>query len=770
VGGLSARLAVADNPGLSGPSWYGPETPDGQGMVSWTVTGLTANRPYWWAVEVDGVLDTDWSGRFRTHPPVGVPASFTFAASSCAGYAGTTPGSEYIASQVSNHPVFDTILQADPLFLAHIGDMHYRNISTADAAAYRQAYDDVLTFNGTLGAQARQGRLYRNVPLVYTWDDHDYGPNNADGTYVGRETAAAVYRERVPHYPLPSAQGCYHSFQVGRLLFVMLDCRYFRSPSTTPDGPDKTMLGSEQIAWLQHVLTTSTADVLVVSSPVEWLGNPADGWDNWRGYSYERGVITQLFRDTGWANRMIMLAGDRHSMGMCSGGIVNPWGGWPVYMYSSLDSHYGTTTTDPYYDLGLSPGRGRYGLISVEDDGTQITITNRGFIGSDVWRSHSYSVGAPIPSPPLPPPTPAVARDSVTWLGCDLVSGRIIAELPEITGRISRVLGAYTSASLTLPIPLAGPGAQPISVIEAATRQSETMIVAVVNDVPTWAGIVLVRQGGSEGVLRLGCVTLEGYLNRRFVRNHTWQGMDEAAVIAAGLAADANIEGINLIIDAPATGRKRDRSYADQDDKVVYSALRELMAVENGPEWTIDLDWADAGRTAIAKILRVRSRIGAASATPDVVFDTLGDGSASYTYTEDYSDGRGANYVVATSSGEGESRPQSDPARDVPPGSARWEHRFSPSSSITSRATLNEHAAAELALRRDGARTVKINVRWDVSPRLNVDWGLGDDVAWHLVGPRHPDGLDGKGRVIGWELDIQAGLISPVLWEPGEGS
>src|SRR5690606_40030006 len=77
----------------------------------------------------------------------------------------------------------------------------------------------VLTFNGTLGADARQGRFYRAVPIAYVWDDHDYGPNNSDRTHVGRAAAATVYREIVPHYPLHAGSGdapIYQSWQIGR--------------------------------------------------------------------------------------------------------------------------------------------------------------------------------------------------------------------------------------------------------------------------------------------------------------------------------------------------------------------------------------------------------------------------------------------------------------------------------------------------------------------------------------------------------------------------
>lgn len=774
VTGSSTRLAVADNDTVSGATYFGPVTPSADGIAQLTATGLSPDTRYWWAVEDDGLLDTDARGQCVTHPTVGEPASYTIWMGGDAGAFPATPGegSVLAADRLSNHTVFETIrakaVAAGWLMGVHLGDLHYYDLGSdshgivggASVANYQRAYDDVL-------AQTQQHALYRDVPLVYVWDDHDYGPDNSDRTSAGRGAAAQVYRERVPHYPLPAGvvdpAPIYQSWQIGRVLYVAADVRYDRDPNSTPAGPSKTMLGAAQVAWMETVLSTTTAEALVWITPSAWV-HPTS-IDNWEaGFADEQQYLVDMFDRLGWSDRMCIVWADRHALGIDSG--TNVPGGAPGFQFAAFDCLPPSTPGD-WFDQGESLQRGQYGTLTVEDTGDQITITGTGWVGATPWRIYSFTIQV---TPPPPPPagarqSVAVARDEVTWLGCDLVTGRILAELPEITGRISRILGDYTSSSLTLPIPVGGPAAQPISVIEAATEPRRTMLVAVINDVPTWGGIVLLRQGGDDATLRLGCVSIEGYLDRRHVGDHTWVGQDEAATIAAGLAGDATVEGIGLLIDAPPTGRLRDRTYTDQDDATVYSRLRELMAVTDGPEWTIDLDWTDATRTAVAKILRIRSRIGAVSDSPDVVFDTLGEGSARYIYTEDYTEARGANHIVATSSGEGELRPQSAPARDVPAGHARWERRWSPSSSITDQATLDAHAMAELALRRDGSRTVQITTRWTADPRLSIHWGLGDDVAWHLVGHRHPGGLAELGRVIGWELDIAAGLISPILWE-----
>lgn len=367
----------------------------------------------------------------------------------------------------------------------------------------------------------------------------------------------------------------------------------------------------------------------------------------------------------------------------------------------------------------------------------------------------------------------------VTWLGCDLVTGSIVEELPDLvpSGQIEALLGAYTSARLTLPIPLGGNGAAPKN-WEAATIPGRSMIVALLAGQPIWAGIVLYRNGGTPGTVDLACTSIEGYLDRRYAGDHTWTQQDEASVIASGLLADAGTEGIGLVVDAPATGTLRDRTYYDKDDKSIYSALRELMSVDGGPEWTVLLGWTDGTETAVSKTVLVRSRIGYASSTPNAVFTTgtasavvssRGASNTAYTYTEDYTSGHGANHVVATSSGEGDSRPQSTPARDeglLGSGWPRWEYRFTPGTSISEQATLDAHATAALAVMSQGTRTLTITSRADRYPILGTDWWIGDDIGYELTGHRHPNGLTGVGRAIGWQLDAKAGTIQPILYTP----
>lgn len=403
VTGSSTRVAVDTSPGFSAPSYTGPEIPTADGIVSFTVTGLTAGTRYYYALEDDSVLDTAAAGEFRTHPvPVGERASYIIGAAGDAGLTGAAGDDSFITDDVSDNPVFDTMRSQCAaegwLWFSHLGDLHYRDIGSATASLYRDAYDDTLTFNGA-GITARQGRLYRSTAVTYVWDDHDFGPNNSDRTAAGNATANSVYRERVPHYTLPGgASGIHQAWQVGRVLYVISDCRSFRDPNADPQSPAKTMLGTGQKAWLETLLATardsSGAEALVWQSSSRWIG----GTDTWSSFRHERDELVQLFGDTGWLDRMIMLTADEHALGISSG-PNNPYGAFPMYMLASMDSDYTTATDDasPIYNLARKGGRQQYGTLRVTDSGHTIALTGTGYRAGTALMAHTAYLHAGNP-------------------------------------------------------------------------------------------------------------------------------------------------------------------------------------------------------------------------------------------------------------------------------------------------------------------------------------------------------------------------------------
>lgn len=386
--GASVRLAVDTDPAFSAPTYFGPDAPTVDNMVSIEATGLTADTVYHYALEIDSDLRTDAAGKFRTFPSGS--ASFTFAAASCAGQgAGTT-----VSDGVSNHAVFDTIRALDPAFFIHMGDIHYRDLGVGSLAAFREAYDDILTFNGTEGLNARQGKLFRNVPIAYTWDDHDYTGNSSSGDNTQSPSARFVYRERVPHYELPAQNwgpggegdgAIYQTWVCGRVRFVLTDARSVRNSVT------KVVHGAEQEAWLLNILTTATEPVICWINSFPWIAPTVTSSDNWGGFNTERQRIADAIDATpGLSGRLFMLSGDMHGIAI-DDGTNNQWGGFPVYQFAAMDAS-GSVKGGPYSYGTQAGGDGQYGVVEVEDAGSTITVTGTGYQMSNEVMSHSFTV------------------------------------------------------------------------------------------------------------------------------------------------------------------------------------------------------------------------------------------------------------------------------------------------------------------------------------------------------------------------------------------
>lgn len=358
--GPGVRLAVSAAPDFSQPFFAAPSDP-GANVLSFALPGLKPDTTYYYAVESNGKRDTSRTGRLRTFP--NGPASFRIAFGSC-------------ARTGSDHPVFDTIRGLSPLFFIHTGDFHYQNIEENDPERFRSAYEAVL-------ASPTQGRLYRDIPIVYVWDDHDFGSGNSDSTSASRPAARAAYREYVPHYPL--AAGCcdvpiHQSFQAGRVYFILTDQRSERTPRSMPDDDAKTVLGTAQKAWLKSELLKGAAYPLVVwigSAP--WIEPRTPGSDRWGGYSTERQELADFIKKNGIDN-LIMLSGDAHMIalddGTHSGFAQGGGGGFPVLHAAPLDQQ-GRVKGGPY-SHGTFPGRtgsgsgvydGQFGLLTVTDTG-----------------------------------------------------------------------------------------------------------------------------------------------------------------------------------------------------------------------------------------------------------------------------------------------------------------------------------------------------------------------------------------------------------------
>jgi hypothetical protein len=387
----------------------------------------------------------------------------------------------------------------------------------------------------------------------------------------------------------------------------------------------------------------------------------------------------------------------------------------------------------------------------------------------------------------LPP-----VMQEVSWHSFDLRSGR---RGPRVVtrqlGQVERILNEATETTLDVQIWRDGAS---VPDWDSSTLPGRVMLVAVdENDQPIWGGMVYRRVANGGEWVTLSLVTLEAYFDRRYINSDvTFTNQDQVSVIAHDVIATTLAYGIDFTVDAPYSNWLRDRTYLVDDDKTVLSVLQELAGVENGIEFTVDLAWADGDdHMVLDRIVRIRNQLGTAylgstgteSDRPIAIFHMPGS-VVDFQYLEDFGPEFGANAVVAVSSGEGDTRPESfrHIARNIVAGFgglwAMFEKRFTPSTSIIETDTLDAHASRELQQTWNGMNELTLEANLDTAPRVNSDWFLGDDVAVSLTCPRFPERVNSDGetvpgyqanvRCIGWSIDFDARRLIPRLLETHE--
>ena len=259
------------------------------------VTGLKPAQKYFYCVLLDGepALLPPYPA-FVTAPPDGSRGRVRFAFTSCLGREGYMPAAGWADMARTNLD-----------FVLLLGDNHYAD--STDPVKLRAAYSDHRR------SWAWQ-QVARGTPIYAIWDDHDYGPNDSDGTTKGKEESLATFTQFWANaaYGEPGNPGIYHKFTRRDMDFFLLDVRYHRTPNRATNVANKTMLGAGQLAWLKRELMASRAPIKFIASGSEWQTDSQP--DSWKSFLRERQEIFDFIREQR-IRGVILLSGDRHFTG-----------------------------------------------------------------------------------------------------------------------------------------------------------------------------------------------------------------------------------------------------------------------------------------------------------------------------------------------------------------------------------------------------------------------------------------------------------------------
>ena len=250
------------------------------------------------------------------------------------------PGDQQILTRIAfgscNHQsrsqhMWAQIERTDPDLFLLIGDNVYGDYGwagDASLASLRAAYAEQSSHPEFQSFRAQ-------VPMMTTWDDHDYGLNDAGAAFSFKSFAEDVYEN---YWGVPAEvrdrPGIHQSQMFGpegeRVQIILLDTRFFRSelktngyqdprpplgPYVPDENPELEMLGDEQFAWLEGELA-KPADLRILVSSIQVLTD-AHQYEAWATLPAERRKLLSALADRNGGG-LVMLSGDRHA-----GGIYN---------------------------------------------------------------------------------------------------------------------------------------------------------------------------------------------------------------------------------------------------------------------------------------------------------------------------------------------------------------------------------------------------------------------------------------------------------------
>jgi alkaline phosphatase D len=220
------------------------------------------------------------------------------------------------SKQYNSNQRWEDILKNDPDIWIWLGDNIYADTHDMDIMAEKYAHQKANP--------GYQRLLDSQTQIIGTWDDHDYGVNDGGKHYSRKDESKKLFMDflDIPaDNPIMNHEGVYQSydfqFDDHLLKIILLDTRYFRDTVYTDlstgaylPNSEGDMLGEQQWRWLEDVLETSIADLILLGSGVQVI--PEEHiFEKWANFPASRNRLFKLleqFPD----KKVVLLSGDRH--------------------------------------------------------------------------------------------------------------------------------------------------------------------------------------------------------------------------------------------------------------------------------------------------------------------------------------------------------------------------------------------------------------------------------------------------------------------------
>ncbi|XVE69542.1 hypothetical protein DITRI_Ditri10aG0000100 [Diplodiscus trichospermus] len=242
------------------------------------------------------------------------------------------------ANQSAPQPIWDAINKFDPQVFIWLGDNIYGDIRRPFKILGKERtigpWKNVPRFIPSSHSQMLSrynmaknipgySRLRANAKVIGTWDDHDYGLNDAGKEFPAKTTNQRLlldFLDEPLHSPRRKQAGVYTSYtfgspgkQVKVPQIILLDTRYHRDPLSS----DGSILGASQWSWLGKELRGRPSTITIIGSSIQVISNlsattgPLFYMESWGRFPKERDRLFKLIRDSK-RDGVFFISGDVH--------------------------------------------------------------------------------------------------------------------------------------------------------------------------------------------------------------------------------------------------------------------------------------------------------------------------------------------------------------------------------------------------------------------------------------------------------------------------
>lgn len=231
------------------------------------------------------------------------------------------------ANQSKPQLIWNAVVANRPDLFIFLGDNIYADTTNMDVMRHRYTL---------LGRNEGYQRLLATTPVIATWDDHDYGANDAGAEYPQKYASKQLFLDFFGE-PATSERrlrdgGIYTAYTYGppsqRIQIILLDTRWDRTPLLRVNDaeaavrrlrqlgpylpnrdPAAHLLGEAQWRWLGKQLR-QPATIRIIGTSIPFL-QEGTGWETWSNFPADQARLLALIAETG-ANGILFLTGDTH--------------------------------------------------------------------------------------------------------------------------------------------------------------------------------------------------------------------------------------------------------------------------------------------------------------------------------------------------------------------------------------------------------------------------------------------------------------------------